>query len=216
MKAISPQLVLTDRDRQLLQTLVEKVRLLGLRQIAEHWWNDEMANARRRLRRLASAGLVTRITVQARPLPQLLGPIATWKPGTAAPEFGPVAHQLQSRWRKRPVRASTAYIATQHASQLFGGTARGELKHALQATHGLGVAAVWLRLHDQAPEWADAWRGEDLLAHTRRGEKLPDAFVVSAAGDVVCVVEFGGSYDTRRVREFHEDCADRGLPYQIW
>jgi len=216
MNTVSQQLALSDRDRQLLQALVEKVRLFGLRQIAQHWWNDEMANARRRLRRLASAGLITRITVQARPLPQLLGPIASWKPGAPVPEFGPAAHQLQTRWLKRPVRASTAYIATQRASQLFGGTARGELKHATQATHDLGVSAVWLRLHDRAPEWADAWRSEDLLAHTRRGEKLPDAFLLNTAGDTVCVVEFGGSYDTRRVREFHEDCADRGLPYQIW
>ncbi len=210
------KLVLTERDRELLHALVEKVRLLGLRQIAAHWWHDETANARRRLRRLTTAGLVERITVRVRPLPPIQQPIVTWRPGADEPGFGPAAHQLQSRWRKRPVRSATAYIATHRTSQLFGGRGRGRLKQAMQATHDLGVAAVWLRLRQQAPEWADAWRSEDLLAHTRCGEKLPDAFLVNESGDVVCVVEFGGGYDAARVRELHEDCADRGLPYQIW
>jgi hypothetical protein len=80
----------------------------------------------------------------------------------------------------------------------------------------LSVAAVWLRLHNVAPEWAAAWRGEDLLAHTRLGEKLPDAFIVDDSGKVVWVIEFGGGYDAERVQAFHNDCAARGLPYQLW
>jgi hypothetical protein len=80
----------------------------------------------------------------------------------------------------------------------------------------LGVAAVWLRLHAQAPAWAAAWKSEDLLAHTRRGEKLPDAFVVNEAGETTWVIEFGGSYDVHRVQQFHDDCEYRNLPYQIW
>jgi hypothetical protein len=109
-----------------------------------------------------------------------------------------------------------AWIATEKASQIFGGAQRGELKHPLQATHDIGVAAVWLRLREIAPQWAMAWRGEDLLAHTRLGEKLPDAFIVDKNEKVLWVIEFGGSYDARRVKAFHEDCAARDLPYQLW
>ena len=98
----------------------------------------------------------------------------------------------------------------------IGGKSRGQLKHPTQATHDLGVASLWLRLHEQTPAWADAWRGEDLLAHTRLGEKLPDAFLFDAAGEIIWVIEFGGANDAQRVREFHEDCAQRQLPYQIW
>lgn len=209
-------LALTSRDQQLLLALVQKVRLFSLRQIAEHWWQDEVANARRRLRALTASSLVQRVTVAARTLPPIDSPIATWKPGQTVPDFGQVSYQLQSRWRRRAVRSIAAYIATDHAAQLFGGKCRGQLKNPLQATHDLGVAAVWLRLHDEAAEWAEAWRGEDLLAHTRRGQKLPDGFIVNADGETVWVIEFGGSYDPSRVQEFHEDCYDRNLPYQIW
>ena len=66
------------------------------------------------------------------------------------------------------------------------------------------------------PDWAEAWRGEDMMAHTRRGQKLPDAFLLDDNDDVLWAIEFGGSYDTQRVEEFHVDCASRDLPYQIW
>jgi hypothetical protein len=144
-------------------------------------------------------------------------PLVTWQPGQPAPHFGQVSYRLQSRWDRRAVRSVAALIATERAAGLYGGKARGELKHPLQATHDLGTAAVWLSLKRQAPAWAEAWRSEDLLAHTRGdGEKLPDAFIVDEAEQVVWVVEFGGSYSPERVEEFHDDCAARELPYQIW
>jgi len=207
---------MTNRDQELLQTLVQKVRLFSQRQIADHWWNGELANARRRLKRLAGKELLVRMTVQARPLPALESPLVSWQPGKPAPNYGQIAYRCQQRWRKRPTRPCTAWIATERGAQFFGGAGRGDLKHPTQATHDLGVAAVWLRLKDVAPQWAMAWRSEDLLAHTRRGEKLPDAFIVGQAEQVMWVIEFGGGYDAPRVEAFHEDCAARGLPYQLW
>ncbi len=207
---------LTQRDRALLQALVQKVRLFSQRQIADHWWNGELANCRRRLGRLADRGLVQRISVLARPIPVLESPLTSWRPGDSAPNFGQVAYRCQERWRHRPARPCTACLATEVASQAFGGAARGELKNPTQATHDLGVAAVWMRMQHVAPQWAAAWRGEDLLAHTRRGEKLPDAFIVTETEQVAWVVEFGGGYDAQRVEAFHEDCAERELPYQLW
>ncbi len=93
---------------------------------------------------------------------------------------------------------------------------RGEVKREMQATHDLGVAQIWLQLDLQSPQLADSWCGEDLMAHTRKGQKLPDGFIVDAQGATLCVIEFGGSYDQPRIREFHEDCAQRALPYQLW
>lgn len=212
----SKNLNLTERDREILLALAQKVRLLALRQIAEHWWDGELANTRRRLKALARAELIRRISVSARTLPPILEPIVTWQSGQPAPHFGKVSYRLRERWAHRAVRPTSAYIVTDRAAHLFGGKARGELKHSLQATHDLGVAAVWLCLHGQAPAWAGAWRGEDQLAHTRRGEKLPDGFIVNDVEEVVWVIEFGGSYDAARVQEFHVDCASRDLPYQIW
>ena len=50
-------LPLTQRDFALIIALVQKVRLFSLRQITEHWWSGETANARRRLRQLTEADL---------------------------------------------------------------------------------------------------------------------------------------------------------------
>lgn len=208
--------MLTERDQRLLLALLLKVRLLSLRQIAAAWWQGEVANVRRRLKLLAGAGLLLPLTVAARTLPALEGPLIVWQPDEAAPDFGHVAHLLQSRWRRRAVRPTKAYVATPKAAQLLGGRGTEQLKHPAQATHDLGVAAVWLHLLQHAPAWAEAWRGEDLLAHTRRGEKLPDAFIVDEENEPLWLIEFGGDYDAHRLQAFHEDCRVRDIPYQLW
>ncbi len=213
---MSDALHLTPRDLAVVQALVQKVRLFSQRQIVDHWWNGEQANSRRRLKRLADRNLLQRTFVTARPTPAFESPLITWRPGDAAPDFGKIAYRCQARWRSRPPRQCVVWLATKVASQAFGGTARGKLKHSMQATHDLGVAAVWLRLHQVAPQWAAAWRSEDLLANTRVGQKLPDAFIVDDSEQVIWVIEFGGGYDAARVKAFHQDCESRNLPYQLW
>jgi hypothetical protein len=213
---VSSTLLLTDRDRSKLDVLTRKVRALSLRQVADHYYDGERANARRRLRQLVAAGLLVRATVIARPLPVLLGPVVVWQPGEPAPAAGVVSNQLKARWQNRPARACRVVLATAHAAHLTGGRASGQLPRDTQATHDLGVAAVYLHFRRTDARRAAAWRGEDVMAATRQGQKCPDAFLVDAAGTVQAVVEFGGAYDPDRVRAFHLDCADRGLPYEVW
>jgi hypothetical protein len=213
---MSDVLHLTARDREIVQALVQKVRLFSQRQIVDHWWNGELANSRRRLNRLADRKLLHRMVVMARPAPAFESPLITWRPGEIAPDFGKIAYRCSARWRSRPARQCVVWLATELASQVYGGKARGELKHPAQATHDLGVAAVWLRLNQVSPQWAVAWRGEDLMAHTRLGQKLPDAFIVDDREEVIWVIEFGGGYDAERVAAFHQDCVSRNLPYQLW
>jgi hypothetical protein len=208
--------LLSERDDEILGGLATQARLLSLQQIAVNWWEGEVANARRRLKQLGDVQLIERIEVRVRSLPPLIEPVATWRPGATVPDFEATAYRLQSRWHSLAVRGCSAYIATERAARIYGGKNRGQLKHPLQATHDLALSQIWLQLRRTAPDWAKAWRGEDLLAHTRQGEKCPDAFIVNETEQVVCVVEFGGQYNAERVREFHEDCATRGLPYQIW
>jgi hypothetical protein len=207
---------MSQRDQEILSALAVKVRLFSQRQIAEHWWNGDMANTRRRLKQFAFAGLLIRLLVPARTLPELASPLVRWSPGDATPDFGAIAYRCQSRWRYRHIHPTTVWIASEKAAQLYGAPRRGELKQPTQATHDLGVAAVWLRMREVAPAWAEAWRGEDCLAHTRRGEKIPDAFVVDGSQEVQWVIEFAGGYSAERVRAFHDDCALRHLPYQLW
>lgn len=219
---MTSSLSITSRDEEFHLALALKVRLLSLRQIADHWFNGDQTNARRRMKQHIAADLIQRVEVQAKPLPELVKPVATWRSGDVALDYEAVAYQLQVRWKSTPVRPCSAFIATERLAQFYGGRNRGELKHPLQATHDLGVAQVWLQLHNNYPEWAQAWRGEDLLAHTRRGEKVPDAFIVNASEEVCCVIEFGGSYSAERVRDFCEDnmqrevAGQRGLPFQLW
>jgi hypothetical protein len=65
------------------------------------------------------------------------------------------------------------------------------------------------------PELASGWRSEDVLASTRRNQKLPDAIVMDGDRPQL-VVEFGGAYDPGRVEKVHADCATRRLPYELW
>ena len=213
---VKKRLRVTDRDEEILHALSTKVRLLSLRQTTEHWFDGDVSNTRRRMRRLTEADFVKRMSVTAKPLPVLSGPVISWQPGDASPNFGKASYWFRNRWTGRPVRQCSSFIATRHAAQMFGGRVAGDLKHPMQATHDLGVTQVWLQLDKAKPEWADDWVGEDLMAHTRRGEKLPDAFLVDGNGQVTRVIEFGGAYDEQRVREFHLDCEDRRLSYQIW
>ena len=200
----------------MLQALTQKVRLFSLRQIATHWWRGELANARRRLRQLTAAGLIARLTVAARPLPPIVRPLVVWKPDQVQPAFGELAQRLAGRWRRQPARATSVYVATARAAQHFGGHSRGSLQQPTQAGHDLGVAAIWLRILKEAPDWADNWQSEDQLPHACSGEKVPDALLVGDNAQVLWVVEFGGSYDSRRLREFHQHWAGQNLPYQIW
>lgn len=206
---------MTDRDRDILRALTISVRLFSQGQIAEFWFEGDKANARRRLRQLVDGDLAARITVRAKPLPPMETPVITWRPGDPVPNVGQAANTLCHRWTGRCPRTVTAYVATEKAGQMFGVHTNGELKKPAQAGHDIGVAQIWLQLAASLPAWANAWRGEDVMSHTRRGEKLPDGFIVRD-NKVVCVMEYGGSYGKSRVREFHDDCSQRSLPYQIW
>lgn len=204
------------RDLEILTALVQKVRVFSLRQVAAAWWNDDITNARRRLKTLADVGLLIRLEAAARPLPGFTQALVTWEPDAVAPEFDAVSYALQRRWRKRPPRSTTVYVASCRTARLIGGKARGAIRKTAQTTHDLGVSAIWLRFRQHHPEWAEAWRGEDVMAATRVGQKLPDAFIVDGNQEVRWVVEFGGAYSAERVRAFHKDCVTRSLAYQIW
>ena len=150
----------------------------------------------------------------ARPLPPISGPLATWRPGEGAPEFGRIAWRLQSRWSE-PARQTTVYTATARASRHFGGKNRPRLTHRHQATHDLGVTQVFLAIRADTPARALRWVGEDKLSR-RRGVKVPDAVLSAAGSQPAEAIEFGGAYDVARLRMFHEDCRAKQIPYEIW
>jgi len=208
---------LTDRDEELLMTLVHRVRVISLSQVADTWWHSlssRVACARRRMNVLAARRLVSKQRVMARPLPEISRPLACWKPGEAPPDFHALAWRLKSRWRK-PARQTTLFTATKTASRRFGGKNSPRLKHRHQASHDLGVTQVYLTIRAHTPARARRWIGEDRLPR-KRSKKLPDALILPAGVEPRSAIEFGGAYDATRMEDFHRDCQKRALPYEIW
>ncbi|MBU0716954.1 MAG: hypothetical protein KJ749_01790 [Planctomycetes bacterium] len=208
----------TSRDEQILETLVLRVRLLSLEQIAGAWWSDADSPAvftRRRLSRLSEEGLLERSSLLAEPFLDLQAPLVAWEPGAPPPDYDAVAYSLQSRWTEPPT-STTVYVATTKARNQYGGAGRGGLRYRLQATHDLHVSAVYLRLLKADPESAAAWVGEDLRPKAGFRLKDPDAVIEYDDGRPPLVIEFGGKYDARRIRDFHEHCEKFTLRYELW
>ena len=209
------ELRLQPRDLMLLEALALRVRLISQRQAAEAFWHGHLANARRRLNRLAECGMVTRSVVNAQPLPELEQPVVRWQPEQPAPDSHRVAFQLQNRWRFRALRQTVVYFPTVKTIAQFGGRQRSQTK-VTQMTHDLGVTAVWLKYAQQDSTLSATWIGEDVLAPTRIHQKLPDAALTDQHGEPKLLIEFGGSYGPERVADFHDDAAARELPYHLW
>lgn len=210
--------MLTERDQLLISMLVWKTRLAMLQQILTVWWGTSesaMRNGHRRIRSLCQSGWLDARQVLARPLLNLSQPLNIWVPGDTAPSFDHLAWQTQSRW-KCPARRVTVLAASQRARQMIGGTGRRPLKNICQVTHDLHVTAIYLNYFREHPDLVNAWQGEDGIAVNRRYQVLPDALLVDGEGHAYRAIEFGGSYDAQRLRHFHDGCAERELPYEVW
>ncbi len=209
---------MTPREQELVSALALKIRMLSFDEILRSWWpasRSATTNARRRLAELVHDGLLVRERALARPRLPLEEPIFRWKPGEAAPDFGKLSWTVKSRWTEPP-REVTVYLASRRAAAIFGGKANGKIKNPSQATHDIHLGALYLKLCREAPTIAAGWIGEDILAPTREHQKLPDAILHDRDGRPRLVVEFGGAYPAERLQAFHEDCAARELPYELW
>ena len=78
------------------------------------------------------------------------------------------------------------------------------------------LAGLYLHFLRHRPADAEAWISEATLAAERQGQILPDAALTDDAGVVRRVIEWTGRYTAERLRRLHDDCADRGLPYELW
>ena len=209
---------MTERERELVTALSAKIKMLSFEDILQRWWPPSLSaptNARRRLSELVEERLLVRDRVFARPKLPLQDPVFRWKPGEACPAFGELSWKVQSRWTEEP-REITVYLATRRAAGIFGGKADGRIKNPSQTTHDIHLGALYLKLCREAPTIAAGWIGEGVLAPSREGQKLPDAILHDREGRPRLVIEFGGAYPAERLQAFHEDCAQRQLPYELW
>jgi len=212
---------MTPRDVQILEVLTKRVRVLSLDQIARTWWtgsSNPPRIARERLRTLSAQGLVEVQLLPAYPELPLTSPVLSWHPKQVEPDFGAVSFKLQSRWKKDPV-LTTCVSATKLAVSRFGGHG-GRAPRAVELSHDIHMAAVFLRYRERHPEILKHWTFEEQVKAERRrdlaprGLKLPDAFLRLPEGSRA--VEFGGAYSKEKLLAFHAYCKEYQFPYEIW
>lgn len=208
---------LTERDESILLTLAEKVRCLSIAQIGAFWWADSakpQETARTRLRALEKLGWLEICQVYARPLIALDEPIVCWHPGDETPNFAAISHHIKNRF-SGAARATSVAVASREADKRYGCPA-GHPPRRSEATHDLGLAAVYLRFLRCDPARAKAWISEASLVAAGEGRtsKLADALLRFPSGETV--IEFGGEYGKSKLQAFHDDCAERDRSYELW
>lgn len=206
----------TARDLDIVETLTRRVRLLSIDQIARIWWSraGSLRVIRRRLRRLAAAGLIHRTIANVHPPLDVSRPLAQWKPGVDEPDSRHVSLQAKNRWQS----ASTPhelFFATKLAANLYGSTA-GALPELNHRDHDLLLGQVYAVYRTTRPEEAQWWVGHDTLPKAGYRIKNPDAFLVDSNGEATCIIESAGRCDSRQVESFHDHCVQCGLPYELW
>jgi hypothetical protein len=204
-------------DEQILVGFTHHFRCATCPQIARASWPQAHLSHTAIARRLASlvrVGLLHTFRSLVHPEQTLKAPIFAWSPLDEAPQSGMIAERLQRRWNGT-YRLTAIYAPTRRAGDHYGGFG-GRLKNSFQVTHDLHVTALYFKWLGTDPERAAAWTSEDKLAPERKHQKLPDALLRFKDGRPPLVIEFGGAYKALRVKEFHEDCARRGLSYELW
>lgn len=210
-------LTLTNRDRDILNVLTQRVRLLTVEQIGRTWWNGLRADdcAARRLKKLEREGLLQSFIAYAHPMLDLHQPVCAWSPGMQPPNFGAVSYQLVRRWTEShiPMRA---VIATRAAGSALGGYG-GKRPKRVESNHDVHLAAVYLLFKKSNPSVAATWRSEEVIRNSRKdapGERLPDALV--RTNDTDRIIDFGGSYSPEKIEGFHRWAARKAIGYELW
>ncbi len=208
---------LTPRDRDLLVVLTRAVRVLSVDQIAAHWFaaaTDAGRAATRRLGVLQERGLIDVFRMPARAVVVPSRPVAEWGPGNAAPDFVLLARMLAQRWTQ-PASPVSCVVATSASGTWLGGDG-GRRPRRSEISHDLLLGELYLAWRRRTPDGIAEWISESRLRRLGYGDqtRLPDAMV--DAGGIRRVIEVGGEYSASKLAEFHEFCAKRGLPYELW
>lgn len=204
------------RRTLILDALAYRVRVISWPQLLALGPTSKayVRNLRRLVHGLEKARLIRRLTVLARPAPVIEKPLCVWPVGEPPPNFHAIQYQAEQR-NLRPVEPITVFLGTQRLANALGGACGHQLNHH-SCTHDLGVTGVYLHFWHATPELALAWQGEDIVAPSRHRQKLPDAILYNRAAEPTMAIEFIGDYPVERIQAFHDDCASRGLPYEVY
>ncbi len=203
-------------QRCIIEALTRQIRLVSLRQAKTCWWPDSPNSkaALRTLLTLTRDGWIERYQINAHPLLAIHQPLVTWKPGTSEPDADVVSKCCQDRW-SLPAIPMEVFVASPLAASLCGSTARG-LPRREQWNHDLLLTSVYVHYQRRSPRLACGWVGEHALPKAGYRIKDPDAFLIGANRRILRVIESAGRYSPRQVESFHDHCAERELPYELW
>lgn len=209
-------IMLTDRDRDFLETLTCRVPVLSVKHIAAIWWPQASGRRamHRRLEKLAKLGWVECYIINAHPLLPVVRPLFSWKPGRVSPDYERISQQSRTRWSMAAL-PTEVWIVSSSVATLFGSTAR-RLPPAEHYDHDLRLASVYAHYRSLHPRLARRWIGEHALPKAGYRIKDPDAFLRKQNGQVFRVVESAGRYSPAQVESFHEHCFEYDLPYELW
>ncbi len=206
------RVVLTDRDRSMLNSLSRCVKVLSVEQIKRTWWPDG-GDPRPRLKRLEGAGWVERLLAIASVPIRSPKPISVWCPGHPEPDWSAIIASSCARWRT-DVRAVSLVSVSESAAVHFGGTAR--YPRPSEVSHDLLLAAVFLSVRSTRPRDASIWIGEGALAaQAGDASALPDA-LLKRPGRPIAIEVVGDSYRPDKLRTLHDYCAAQGWGYERW
>jgi hypothetical protein len=182
-------------------------------QVAQLWQAD-VANTRRRLRKLTHAGLIERTWIIAQPPPEGLdAPLCSWQVGERLPDAGRVSWAARLRYGRRPLKNMAAYFATANTRTWFGQSAPPAWKPH-QASHDLAVSQLYVVYALRWPRVARLWQGEDLLAPDRGfQEMVEDALIVRERPLLGLEV---GAYRADRFRARFHSFAARAIPFRCY
>jgi len=209
---------LTDRDEEVLKTLTLRVRCITASIAAIYFWTNSDGGTRSAAQRfslLEAAGWLFSEMRFAKSLPRLTQPLAVWTPGESEADFGKLSYVLKHRFNFAAT-SSRIYIATAKAANRYGGIGERPPRNS-ETSHDLGLAQVYLELRLRIVSENADWISEGKLASKRGalGTKLPDAVIRRRGGDET-VIEFGGEYSKKKLREFHLHCEKNSLGYEVW
>lgn len=207
----------TPRDRDILATLVRRVRVLTLEQIARTWFAHTVTPRRHadiRLVRLERAGLIHRDSMIAHPELLLDSPMAVWIPGREPPDWVDLARRTACRWSAAP-QSCKLVVASKLAGTWLGGRG-GRWPRPMELSHDISLAGVFLKIRAQHPDRAAAWVSEDLLGRCgfERADRRPDALIDAQVAPRA--IELAGLYRPDKFRSFHAFCENQNLAYEIW
>ncbi len=205
---------LQPRDLEILKRLVYCFRETSAEFEARRY-GISVSTARNRLNQLTKGRFLCRLRVRASETPPITAPLFSWEPGDPRPDFGAIAWAAQERWKDRPEKDTTVWLASQKTLAFFGVPPKRKPINRLHATHDLAMNAVYDYCRKQFPQYE--FLGEEMFAPLRgHGEGVEDAQLIDGNRRIVRAVEHVGSYRKHRCQHFHQHVSERNIGYLLF